>query len=157
MMRSQFFLQSLEVKLVVKIQREDFNISDELELLNLEKNNSGGCVTFLGKVRSKNNNFIVKSLEIEHYPIMTQKQLESIESQAFKKWQLNSSLIIHRYGKLLPGDNIVLVITTSTYRQSSFKANEFIVEQLKTRATFWKLEETLNKKYWLKPEQTLNN
>ncbi len=153
MMKLLFFLQLLEAELVVKVQKEDFDIADELKLLNLKKNNSGGCVIFIGKVREKNNDLIIKSLEIEHYPIMTEKQLETIELEALNKWPINSSLIIHRYGKLFPGDNIVLVMTSSAHRKTSFKATEFIVEKLKTKATFWKLEETLNKKYWLKPEK----
>ncbi len=139
--------------MVVRIQKKDFNVTNELKRLETNKNKSGGCVSFIGKVRNKNNNLIVKSLEIEHYPIMTEMQLKSIELKALKKWPINSSLIIHRYGKLFPGDNIVLVITTSASRKSSFRATEFIMEELKTKATFWKLEETSKRKYWLEPEQ----
>ena len=137
--------------MVVRVQREDFNVTNEMKILLGNQTDCGGCVIFIGKVRNKNNGLDIKSLEIEHYPKMTEIQLESIELNASEKWPINSSLIIHRYGKLYPGDNIVLVITLSTYRQSAFKANEFIVEELKTKATFWKLEETAEKKYWIDP------
>ena len=137
--------------MVIRVQREDFDLTHELKILLGNTADSGGCVCFIGKVRNENNNRCIKSLEIEHYPKMTEMQLQSIELKAHEKWSLNSCLIIHRYGKLYPGDNIVLVITSSAHRQSAFKANEYIVEELKTKATFWKLEETIEKKYWLEP------
>lgn len=137
--------------MVIKVQREDFDLTNELKILLGNRADSGGCVSFIGKVRNQNNNLSIKSLEIEHYPKMTEMQLQSIELKANEKWPINSSLIIHRYGKLYPGDNIVLVITSSAHRQSAFKACDYIVEELKTKATFWKLEETIEKKYWLTP------
>jgi len=138
----------------VRIQKKDFDFAEELDSLADKKLNSGSYVSFLGTVRKKNQGLNVKSLKIEYYPLMTEKQLRSIENKANEMWPINSSLIIHRFGKMYPGENIVLVITTSTFREAAFKATEFIVEELKTKATFWKFEETSKKSYWLDPDQT---
>ena len=86
---------------------------------------------------------------LEHYPGMTEKQLADIENEANQRWDLNSSLIIHRYGRLEPGDNIVLVACASAHRESAFDACHFLIDWLKTKAPFWKLEETSEGGRWV--------
>ena len=83
----------------------------------------------------------IDAMTLEHYPGMTEKMLAAIEAEAQARWPLSASLIVHRYGRLLPGDRIVLVITCSAHRQAAFEANMFLVDWLKTKAPFWKLEE----------------
>jgi molybdopterin synthase catalytic subunit len=98
------------------------------------------CV-FVGVVRDVAEGERVSAMTLEHYPGMTEKMLAAIEAEALARWPLSASLIVHRYGRLAPGDRIVLVITCSAHRQAAFEANMFLVDWLKTKAPFWKLEE----------------
>jgi molybdopterin synthase catalytic subunit len=91
----------------------------------------------------------ISAMVLEHYPGMTEKQLADIEHEANQRWDLNSSLIIHRYGRLEPGDNIVLVACASSHRESAFDACHFLIDWLKTKAPFWKLEETSEGGRWV--------
>ena len=88
-------------------------------------------------------------MTLEHYPKMTEKMLEEINSEAKTRWKLIDSIIIHRYGKLYPGDQIVLVATFSQHRKDALEACEFLIDWLKTKAPFWKVEENQNKKKWV--------
>lgn len=138
--------------MTIKIQKEDFNLNNEFNNIDNNKSEIGAVSSFIGKVRKHNKGKLVKSLYIEHYPGMTEKQLNNIELAARKKWKIDDCIIIHRYGKLYPNDQIVLVITSSKYRKESISACSFIIDSLKTNVTFWKLEETNTGSYWL--EQT---
>ncbi len=126
---------------MIKVQSEPFDVAAELDALKRGNLNIGASCLFLGTVRDLNNDADVSSMTLEHYPGMTEKALEEIEQEANARWPLQASLVIHRYGKLDPGDDIVLVITCSAHRQAAFEAAEYLMDWLKTKAPFWKLEE----------------
>lgn len=138
---------------MIKVQTQDFNIAEEIASLTRDKPDIGAVVTFTGIVRSDSSSGHeqgkLQSLTLEHYPGMTEKELGRIERQALERWSLSASLIIHRYGKLEPGDNIVLVITASPHRKAAFEAAEFLMDYLKTEAPFWKLEEEDGHRTWV--------
>ena len=138
--------------MTIKVQKEDFNLSNEINNIDNNKKETGAISIFIGKVRKHNNGKLVKSLYLQHYPGMTEKQLNSIELTARKKWEIEDCIIIHRYGKLYPNDQIVLVIISSKYRKEAISACSYIIDSLKTNVTLWKLEETNIGSYWL--EQT---
>ncbi|MDC0074171.1 molybdenum cofactor biosynthesis protein MoaE [Alphaproteobacteria bacterium] len=138
--------------MTIKVQKEDFNLSNEINSIDNNKKEIGAVSSFIGKVRKHNNGNLVKSLYLQHYPGMTEKQLNSIELTARKKWEIEDCIIIHRYGKLYPNDQIVLVVISSKYRKEAISACSYIIDSLKTNVTFWKLEETNIGSFWL--EQT---
>jgi molybdopterin synthase catalytic subunit len=139
---------------VIRVQTEDFDVGAELKALMARAQRDGkgvgGIVTFTGVVRESSGESSsgdpasgrrqLSAMTLEHYPGMTERQLADIETEALRRWPIEASLIIHRYGRLQPGANIVLVITASAHRQAAFEANEFLVDWLKTKAPFWKLE-----------------
>ena len=125
----------------VRVQTDDFDVSRELAELRGGNPAVGAVAAFIGTVRDVSDDARVTSMTLEHYPGMTEKMLAAIEAEAQARWPLSASLIVHRYGRLLPGDRIVLVITCSAHRQAAFEANMFLVDWLKTKAPFWKLEE----------------
>ena len=133
---------------MIKVQKNDFDVNQEINNVSSENKNIGGIGLFIGKVREGNDSEL-KSMTLEHYPIMTEKQLEHINNEAKVRWRLIDSLIIHRYGKLYPGDQIVLVATFSEHRADALKACEFLIDWLKTKAPFWKVEENKNQKKWV--------
>ena len=131
----------------IRIQSEVFNIEDEIKEISRSKLN-GATVSFIGSVRDlKSEN--LKNLEIEHFPKMAEKVLDKTAQYAFKNWNLSQCTIIHRYGKLKIADPIVLIITSSPHRKEAFKANEYIIDFLKTNAPFWKKENTEKRSYWV--------
>ncbi len=134
---------------MIRVQKEDFDVG--LELANLTKNNFkiGGLASFVGLVRDMTGPDTISSMTLEDYPGMTEKQLERIELMANQKWDLEASLIIHRYGKLDLGDQIVLVACASQHRGEAFDACHFLIDWLKTKAPFWKLEETPSGSNWV--------
>ena len=137
--------------MIVKVQQEDFNTQNEIEnLKNRCKEIPGAITSFIGYVRDYSNNKKITSLNIEHYPGMTEKKLMEISQQASKKWPLLGSLIIHRYGKLDTSDQIVLTAAASLHRRAAFEATEFMMDYLKTSAPFWKSEIINNRKVWVK-------
>tara|TARA_B110000008_G_scaffold116039_1_gene118825 strand:- start:214 stop:654 length:441 start_codon:yes stop_codon:yes gene_type:complete len=134
---------------MIKVQKSDFDISLEIKKITTNNKNIGGVGSFIGIVRD-NNDKKLQSMTLEHYPIMTEKMLEKINSEAKTRWKLIDSIIIHRYGKLYPGDQIVLVATFSRHRKDALEACEFLIDWLKTKAPFWKLESTNNGENWVK-------
>lgn len=118
---------------MIRVQHEDFDVSAEIAALTKARTDIGAVVTFSGIVRDV-------TLELEHYPGMTERELGKIEEEARARWKLQASLIVHRVGRLEPGENIVLVVTASSHREDAFKAAEFLMDYLKTRAPFWKRE-----------------
>jgi molybdopterin synthase catalytic subunit len=124
----------------VRVQCEDFDIGAEVAGLVAGRSDIGAIVTFTGVVREENGTGRIAALTLEHYPGMTEKELARTEAEACRRWPLQASLIVHRVGALRPGDNIVLVVTASAHRQAAFAAAEFLMDYLKTRATFWKKE-----------------
>ena len=126
--------------MTVRVQAEDFDIGAEIKALTAGNTNIGAVVTFTGTVRGAAGGAPIAAMEIEHYPGMTQAELSVVEGEALRRWPLDASLIVHRYGGLEPGDNIVLVITASAHRAAAFEAAEFLMDYLKSRAPFWKKE-----------------
>ncbi|MCB2099942.1 MAG: molybdenum cofactor biosynthesis protein MoaE [Rhodobacterales bacterium] len=128
--------------MAVRVQREDFDPGAEMAALTAGDHAVGGVCAFVGLVRDMAGDAAISSMTLEHYPGMTERELERIEAQAHERWPLNASLIIHRFGRLDPGDRIVLVVTASSHRQAAFESCQFLMDWLKTKAPFWKLEET---------------
>ena len=128
--------------MVVRVQKEDFDVGAELTALTDGKTAVGGITSFVGLVRDLGGEGALKAMTLEHYPGMTEKMLGEIESEANERWPLEACLIVHRYGRLEPGDRIVLVATASAHRHAAFDSCAFLIDWLKTRAPFWKLEES---------------
>ncbi|MCV0368835.1 molybdenum cofactor biosynthesis protein MoaE [Filomicrobium sp.] len=126
--------------MAVRVQTDDFDVGAEMKVLTKGRTDIGAVVTFTGTVRGNTPDTPISSMTLEHYPGMTETELERVEAEAAARWPLAASLIIHRYGTLKPGDNIVLVITASAHRQAAFQAAEFLMDYLKSRAPFWKKE-----------------
>jgi molybdopterin synthase catalytic subunit len=139
---------------MIRVQREDFDVGAEIARLTEGRHEIGGIVSFVGVVRDAAQGDRIGAMTLEHYPGMTEKKLGEIEAEARRRWQLDASLIIHRYGRLEPGDRIVLVVTASAHRQAAFEACEFLVDWLKTKAPFWKLEETSNGSRWVEAQSS---
>ncbi len=136
--------------MVVRVQRDDFDTAAELQQLSTGNPRIGAVVTFTGLVRDfAGTGDPAQRMTLEHYPGMTERQLEAILAEAKARWPLEAALIIHRYGELSPGDRIVLVITASAHRQAAFEANAFLIDWLKTKAPFWKLEQTDQERRWV--------
>lgn len=126
--------------MAVRVQHEDFDVGVEVRQASAVSNDVGAVVSFTGTVRGAAGGAPIVAMELEHYPGMTEAELERIEAEAHRRWPLSCVTIIHRYGRLLPGDNIVLVVTASRHRQAAFEAAEYLMDYLKTRAPFWKKE-----------------
>ena len=123
---------------MIRVQQEDFDIGAEIARLKAGRTDIGAIVTLTGAVRDQGG--AVAEMTLEHYPGMTEAELQRLEAEACARWKLQASLIVHRTGALKPGDNIVLVVTASAHREAAFKAAEFLMDYLKTRAPFWKRE-----------------
>ena len=134
---------------MIRVQAEDFDVGQELNKLTNRKLNIGGISCFIGLVRDIAGENTVSSMTLEHYPSMTQKALVKIEEEALNRWDLSETLIIHRYGKLNPGDRIVMVAAASAHRKAAIEATQFLIDWLKTKAPFWKLEDTPNGGQWV--------
>jgi len=133
----------------VRVQTEDFDVGAEVRGLSAGRTDIGAIATFTGLVRSEGEPGGLTAMTLEHYPDMTESELARVEAEANRRWPLLASLIIHRVGKLAPGDNIVLVVTASRHRQAAFAAAEFLMDYLKTRAPFWKQVELADRKTWV--------
>ena len=134
---------------MIKIQKENFNVEEEISLIKKIYSNIGAVTSFVGYVRDNNNNTNVESINLEVYEKMAFKQFEKIIEEANVKWSLIDTLIIHRYGKLQVNDKIVLVASFSSHRKDSFGACNFIMDYLKKDAPFWKNEFYDKKNEWL--------
>jgi molybdopterin synthase catalytic subunit len=128
--------------MTVRVQTQDFDLSTEVANLRQHTPKVGAVVSFVGTVRDLNDGEHVAEMELEHYPGMTEKALEEIIAEARSRWDLFDALVIHRVGPLKPLEQIVLVAVTSAHRGEAFDACEFIIDYLKTRAPFWKKEQT---------------
>lgn len=126
---------------MIRVQQKDFDIGAEIEQLRSGRTDIGAIVSFTGTVRDTAKGAPISKMTLEHYPGMTEKELERIEAEANARWPLQASLIIHRYGPMKPGENIVLVVTASPHRQAAFEAAQFLMDYLKTDAPFWKKED----------------
>jgi molybdopterin synthase catalytic subunit len=126
---------------MIRVQEQAFDAGAELMAFKANKSHVGGTALFVGSVRDASNGADVSAMTLEHYPGMTEKALAEIEAEARSRWEVDDVLIVHRFGKLLPTEDIVLVICTSAHREAAFSACEFLMDWLKTKAPFWKLEE----------------
>ena len=134
---------------MIKIQKEDFNIDDEINKIKSNHSIVGAVSIFVGYVRDLNNKKNVKSITLEAYEEMARKELEKIISLSFKKWNLIDTLVIHRYGNLSVNEKIVLVASFSQHRKDSFESSHFIMDYLKKNAPFWKKENYNKESCWL--------
>ena len=134
---------------MIRVQREDFDIGAEIAKLTADNRRIGGVASFVGLVREMAGDAAIGAMTLEHYPGMTEKKLAEIESEACRRWPLDASLIIHRYGRLEPGERIVLVVTASAHREAALASCAFLIDWLKTEAPFWKLEETAAGARWV--------
>jgi molybdopterin synthase catalytic subunit len=125
---------------MIIVQQQAFDVGAELARLKAGRTDIGGTAIFVGSVRDMSEGAQVSAMTLEHYPGMTEKALADIEMEARARWPIDEALIIHRYGTLQPGEDIVLVITCSAHREAAFAACEFLMDWLKTKAPFWKLE-----------------
>ena len=135
------------------VQTEDFDLTTEVELIKSTNSSIGAVVSFIGTVRDLTGESLV-SLNLEHYPGMTEKSLSSIADKARKKWEIESITIIHRVGTLGIGDQIVLVITSSKHRQAAFDSCNYIMDFLKTDAPFWKKEVSDKEEKWVSKRES---
>lgn len=135
--------------MAVRVQREDFDLGAEIAALRALDPGIGGVTSFIGTVRDMAGDSAIGGMTLEHYPGMTEKMLRAIDEEAQARWPLAGTLIIHRYGRLVPGEQIVLVIAASAHRDAAFDACRFLIDWLKTKAPFWKLEETQSGAQWV--------
>jgi molybdopterin synthase catalytic subunit len=133
---------------------QDFDAGYEIKKLCANNAKIGGVCSFIGLVRESNAGSLISSMTLEHYSGMTEKQLNEIEMEANQRWQLEGSLIVHRYGKMIPNDQIVLVITASAHRKDAFESCEFLMDWLKTKAPFWKKEDTDDGNEWVQAKES---
>ena len=131
---------------MIRVQREPFDVGREIAALTAGNTRIGGVASFVGLVRDLGG---LRSMTLEHYPGMTERQLELIDAEAHRRWPLEASLIVHRYGRLEPGDAIVLTVTASAHRQAAFDSCNFLMDWLKTEAPFWKREEGADGERWV--------
>ena len=122
--------------MTVRVQQDNFDFGVEFSQISSKNTNIGSVCSFVGLVREFDKDSSIKAMTLEHYPGMTEKKLMEIEALAHERWPLEDSLIIHRYGRMMPGEQIVLVITASPHRKASFEACEFMIDWLKTKAPF---------------------
>lgn len=139
---------------MIRVQHEDFDVGAELAQLSAGRHQVGGVCAFVGLVRDYLGHEAaegapVRAMTLEHYPGMTERKLAEIEAEARRRWPLDAVVVIHRYGRLEPGDRIVLVATASAHRDAAFDACRFLIDWLKTKAPFWKLEETPDGGHWV--------
>jgi molybdopterin synthase catalytic subunit len=133
----------------VVIQTQDFDVAAEIAALRAQDKRVGAVCSFIGTVRDRNDGLSVSTMELEHYPGMTEKSIEHMIDQAFKRFDIYAARVIHRVGLLQPLDQIVLVVVASAHRGESFQACEFLMDYLKTQAPFWKKEQTPEGARWV--------
>ncbi len=133
----------------VSIQTADFDLGAEVAALRAADPGVGAVASFVGTVRDRNDGLGVSAMELEHYPGMTEKAIEAMIDEAFKRFDIRAARVIHRVGPLAPLDQIVLVVVTSAHRGSAFQACEFLMDYLKTQAPFWKKEHTPQGARWV--------
>jgi len=138
----------------VSVQEADFDVGAEIAALSAGRAEVGAVASFVGLVRDSGQGKNVQAMTLEHYPGMTETALAEIITQAHQRWALLGVRVIHRYGRLLPGDRIVFVGVASAHRGDAFAACQFIMDYLKTRAPFWKREETPDGSHWVDAKES---
>ncbi|QEI06055.1 molybdopterin synthase catalytic subunit MoaE [Pigmentiphaga aceris] len=144
----------MTTRVSISVQSEDFDVSAELVALRADDTSIGAVVNFVGLVRDRNDGAQVSAMTLEHYPGMTERALEKIVAEAAQRWSLAAVRVIHRVGTLRAPDQIVLVATASMHRGDAFEACAFIMDYLKTRAPFWKREDTPAGSRWVEARES---
>lgn len=134
---------------MIRVQEGPFDLAQELAALKGGNTAIGGIAVFVGTVREMAGSQRIEAMTLEHYPGMTEEALEEIDAEAQRRWPLEASLVVHRYGRLEPGEDIVLVATASAHRDAAFEACRFLIDWLKTKAPFWKLEAGAGGERWV--------
>lgn len=135
--------------ITVKVQSEPFDVSAETAKLTRGRTDVGALVTFTGICRGDENGEAIAALTLEHYPGMAETEIESHVAEAAQRWPLTGALVIHRFGRIVPGEDIMMVATASSHRAAAFEAAEFLMDYLKTRAPFWKQVEKASGPTWV--------
>jgi molybdopterin synthase catalytic subunit len=138
---------------MIRVQEEAFDVGAELDALRAGRTDIGALASFVGLVRDYAGAQTIGAMTLEHYPGMTEKKLAEIEAEARARWPLQDCLIVHRYGRMLPGEPIVLVATASPHRAAALESCAFLIDWLKTQAPFWKLEETGDAPRWVEARE----
>jgi molybdopterin synthase catalytic subunit len=138
----------------IRLQHEDFDVAAEVAMLSRGRTDIGAVVTFTGICRDHEGGHGVSAMTLEHYPGMADEEIARHVEEAKTRWPLLGVTVIHRYGRMLPGDNIVLVVTASAHRQAALAAADFLMDYLKTRAPFWKLEERPDGTNWVEAKDS---
>jgi molybdopterin synthase catalytic subunit len=144
----------MKPQITVRLQREPFDAAAESDKLARGRTDIGAVVSFTGICRGSEEGEPIAALTLEHYPGMAEAEIERHASEACARWPLMGLTVIHRHGRIAPGEPIVLVITTSSHRLAAFAAAEFLMDFLKTRAPFWKQVETARAKNWVDAKAT---
>ena len=140
--------------MTVRLQREDFDANAEVAALSRGRSDIGAVVTFTGICRGTEAGEPIAALTLEHYPGMAEAEIARHVEAANARWHLLGVSVIHRYGRIEPGENIVLVVTAASHRHDAFAAAEFLMDYLKTRAPFWKSEERTGGARWVEAQQS---
>jgi len=139
----------MSVAATIRIQEADFDIAQEIAALTGGRTDIGAVVSFSGLCRGDENGKPIAALTLEHYPGMAEAEIKRHADEALSRWPLQGLTVIHRFGRIAPGENIVLVVTASPHRQAAFEAAEFLMDYLKTNAPFWKREESQQGTSWI--------
>ena len=139
----------MSVTVTIRIQEADFDVAREIAALTKGRTDVGAVVSFSGICRGSENGEPIAALTLEHYPGMAEAEIKRHVDDALARWPLQGLTVIHRFGRIAPGENIVLVATASPHRQAAFEAAEFLMDYLKTNAPFWKREESQGGTSWI--------
>ena len=144
----------MTANVTIRIQQADFDIAQEMAALTKARTDIGAVVSFSGICRGSEGSEPIAALTLEHYPDMAEAEIARHAETAMSRWPLTGLTVIHRVGRIAPGENIVLVLTASQHRQAAFHAAEFLMDYLKTRAPFWKLEERKSGAVWVEARES---
>ena len=139
----------MAIPVTIRIQEADFDVAQEIATLTKGRTDIGAVVSFSGICRGSENDEAIAALTLEHYPDMAEAEIARHAETALSRWPLTGLTVIHRVGRIVPGENIVLVLTASAHRQAAFAAAEFLMDYLKANAPFWKREESAGGTSWV--------
>src|SRR3977135_3197691 len=139
----------MTARVTIRIQQADFDVAQEIAALTQGRSDIGAVVSFSGICRGSEGDETIAALTLEHYPEMAEAEIARHAPTAMSRWPLDGLTVIHRVGRITPGENIVLVLTASKHRQAAFQAAEFLMDYLKANAPFWKREESAKGASWV--------
>ena len=143
----------MTARVTIRIQQADFDIAKEIAALTKGRTDIGAVVSFTGVCRGSEGTERIAALTLEHYPGMAEAEIKRHADEAMSRWPLDGLTVVHRVGRIEPGENIVLVVTASKHRQAAFQAAEFLMDYLKTSAPFWKREESVGRTGWVEARE----